>query len=451
MSDSIPGWLRFILLGAAVAAGLAIAVLLLLPDDEPSPYNVPPVMQRPPPSLALAPLASPHVVDDPAPQDYSAVRLAQGAVSQPAAPVAAAGGGAARSAVADAAKANGAKLEAASSASQANDPLKARQAVAAAIAAAAPPVNASRAVPSEAPANQALANQASANQASANQASANQASAKSGVAAAQTLASESGPTHNSAPQPFQTAALSSDKPIGMAGNPPISQPGAQPGTKANAKPDAPAPADAAPADAAPAGATAAGSGDVTRPTFDVVTMSTEGSTVIAGRALPDADIVVRNGHDDLGHVKADQRGNWVMLPDKNLAAGPQSLTVAERLLDGTEIVGKDHVDFIVPAKPTATLAAATGAAARAPGGSDSGASVASISPGGQVVVKSGENLWRLAKSAYGSGPRYVVIYRANQDKIREPDRIYPGQALEVPSEPIEAGSKVTPASSSKSR
>jgi hypothetical protein len=180
-------------------------------------------------------------------------------------------------------------------------------------------------------------------------------------------------------------------------------------------------------------------------------MSTEGSTVIAGRALPDADIVVRNGHDDLGHVKADQRGNWVMLPDKNLAAGPQSLTVAERLLDGTEIVGKDHVDFIVPAKPTATLAAATGAAARAPGGSDSGASVASISPGGQVVVKSGENLWRLAKSAYGSGPRYVVIYRANQDKIREPDRIYPGQALEVPSEPIEAGSKVTPASSSKSR
>jgi nucleoid-associated protein YgaU len=441
MSDSIPGWLRFILLGAAVAAGLAIAVLLLLPDDEPSPYNVPPVMQRPPPSLALAPLASPHVVDDPAPQDNSAVRLAQGAVSQPAAPVAAAGGGAARSAVADAAKANGAKLEAATSASQANDPLKARQAVAAAIAAAAPPVNASRVVPSEA---------------SANQASANQASAKSGVAAAQTPASESGPTRNSAPQPFQTAALSSDKPIATAGSPPISHPGAQPGTKANAKPDAPAPADAAPADAAPAdaapaGATAAGSGDVTRPTFDVVTMSTEGSTVIAGRALPDADIVVRNGHDDLGHVKADQRGNWVMLPDKNLAAGPQSLTVAERLLDGTEIVGKDHVDFIVPAKPTATLAAATGAAARAPGGSDSGASVASISPGGQVVVKSGENLWRLAKSAYGSGPRYVVIYRANQDKIREPDRIYPGQALEVPSEPIEAGSKVTPASSSKSR
>jgi hypothetical protein len=436
MSDSIPGWLRFILLGAAVAAGLAIAVLLLLPDDEPSPYNVPPVMQRPPPSLALAPLASPHVVDDPAPQDNSAVRLAQGAVSQPAAPVAAAGGGAARSAVADAAKANGAKLEAATSASQANDPLKARQAVAAAIAAAAPPVNASRAVPSEAPANLA----------SANQALANQALAKSGVAAVQPPASESGSTGNSAPQPFQTAALSSDKPIGTAGSPPISQPGAQPGTKANAKPDAPAPADAA-----PAGATAAGSVDVTRPTFDVVTMSTEGSTVIAGRALPDADIVVRNGHDDLGHVKADQRGNWVMLPDKNLAAGPQSLTVAERLLDGTEIVGKDHVDFIVPAKPTATLAAATGAAARAPGGSDSGASVASISPGGQVVVKSGENLWRLAKSAYGSGPRYVVIYRANQDKIREPDRIYPGQALEVPSEPIEAGSKVTPASSSKSR
>jgi len=49
-----------------------------------------------------------------------------------------------------------------------------------------------------------------------------------------------------------------------------------------------------------------------------------------------------------------------------------------------------------------------------------------------VVVQPGQNLWRLARSAYGTGVRYTVIYLANRDQIRDPRLIYPGQAFAVP-------------------
>ncbi len=51
---------------------------------------------------------------------------------------------------------------------------------------------------------------------------------------------------------------------------------------------------------------------------------------------------------------------------------------------------------------------------------------------GQVVVQPGQNLWRLARRAYGSGMRYTVIVLANRDQIRNASLIYPGQVFSVP-------------------
>jgi nucleoid-associated protein YgaU len=55
--------------------------------------------------------------------------------------------------------------------------------------------------------------------------------------------------------------------------------------------------------------------------------------------------------------------------------------------------------------------------------------------GGEThVVRSGESLWRISAgpSAYGRGARWSRIYEANRDRIRNPDRIYPGQELIIP-------------------
>ena len=46
----------------------------------------------------------------------------------------------------------------------------------------------------------------------------------------------------------------------------------------------------------------------------------------------------------------------------------------------------------------------------------------------------GESLWRIASypEVYGTGTRWPVIYRANQDQIRDPNLIYPNQILVIP-------------------
>ena len=48
-----------------------------------------------------------------------------------------------------------------------------------------------------------------------------------------------------------------------------------------------------------------------------------------------------------------------------------------------------------------------------------------------TVVK-GDCLWNLAKKFYGTGSKWKVIYEANQDIIKNPNRIYIGQKLVIP-------------------
>lgn len=49
-----------------------------------------------------------------------------------------------------------------------------------------------------------------------------------------------------------------------------------------------------------------------------------------------------------------------------------------------------------------------------------------------VIIRRGDTLWRISKRVYGRGTRYSTIYVANQDQIRNPDRIWPGQVFRVP-------------------
>ncbi|HZH50306.1 MAG TPA: LysM peptidoglycan-binding domain-containing protein [Microvirga sp.] len=51
-----------------------------------------------------------------------------------------------------------------------------------------------------------------------------------------------------------------------------------------------------------------------------------------------------------------------------------------------------------------------------------------------TIVSKGDNLWRISQRTYGKGVRYTVIYGANQEQIRDPDLIYPGQVFVLPGE-----------------
>ena len=49
-----------------------------------------------------------------------------------------------------------------------------------------------------------------------------------------------------------------------------------------------------------------------------------------------------------------------------------------------------------------------------------------------VTVQPGFTLWGIAQEKYGDGVLYVQLFEANEDKIKDPDLIYPGQIFSVP-------------------
>jgi len=48
------------------------------------------------------------------------------------------------------------------------------------------------------------------------------------------------------------------------------------------------------------------------------------------------------------------------------------------------------------------------------------------------VVKKNDSLWRIAGKVYRNPLKWPKIYRANKDKIKNPNRIYAGQVLKIP-------------------
>jgi nucleoid-associated protein YgaU len=48
------------------------------------------------------------------------------------------------------------------------------------------------------------------------------------------------------------------------------------------------------------------------------------------------------------------------------------------------------------------------------------------------TVKSGDTLSKIAKQYYGDPDEYMRIYYANQDKLKSPDLIHPGDQLNIP-------------------
>jgi len=48
------------------------------------------------------------------------------------------------------------------------------------------------------------------------------------------------------------------------------------------------------------------------------------------------------------------------------------------------------------------------------------------------VVAKGDSLSKIAKREYGDATKWPRIYEANQELIKDPDLIYPGQTLKIP-------------------
>lgn len=211
------------------------------------------------------------------------------------------------------------------------------------------------------------------------------------------------------------------------------------------------------------------------PAFDVARIEQTGDAVIAGRAAPGATVeLLRNG-ESLDRAVADQSGQFVMIPPR-LPAGTYALTLRSREPDGRQTLSKQSVAVALaePAPSSAAIQAHAALPSNAPGtttanrsapGQAAGSSqarapsqpalqlakqqdatvstAAARSDGSSLsaavpprksttVVSRGDSLWRISRLTYGEGTRYALVYRANRDRIRNPDRIYPGQVFVLP-------------------
>lgn len=206
--------------------------------------------------------------------------------------------------------------------------------------------------------------------------------------------------------------------------------------------------------------------DPSAPAFDVARIERTGDAVIAGRAAPGATVeLLRNGERQ-DQAVADQSGLFVMVPPR-LPAGDYELTLRSRLPDGTQATSKHGVTVALNQEqsPTAALQPHTEAPPSVSGTTAAGrlqqsaavslplsaaisqptaTAAATAPPEGRVsaaavgprmtttVVSRGDSLWRISRLTYGVGQRYSVVYRANRDRIVDPNRIYPGQVFVLP-------------------
>ena len=79
----------------------------------------------------------------------------------------------------------------------------------------------------------------------------------------------------------------------------------------------------------------------------------KGDAVIAGRAMPRAEVVILDGSLEFGRVIADNRGEWVFIPDHPLAPGNHELSLKAGNPDGTSGTSESPVLLVVPER-TAT-------------------------------------------------------------------------------------------------
>jgi nucleoid-associated protein YgaU len=142
-------------------------------------------------------------------------------------------------------------------------------------------------------------------------------------------------------------------------------------------------------------------------TIDTLDYGEEGEMIIAGRAVPRAQVALYLDNKFLGAAKASDDGFWSYERQENLAKGAHALRI-------DQLINEGNVQLRIE-QPF-----------------EAGLPIDRDLQEGKVVVQPGNSLWHIARRIYGSGFRYTVIFQENADQIRDPDLIYPGQMLELP-------------------
>jgi nucleoid-associated protein YgaU len=87
------------------------------------------------------------------------------------------------------------------------------------------------------------------------------------------------------------------------------------------------------------------------PTFDIVRIEPRGRAVMAGRAPPGAEVEIRSGDRLIDRARADQRGEWVVVPEEPLTRGVQELRLSARVDDRPAVESAEVLVVAIPDPP----------------------------------------------------------------------------------------------------
>ncbi len=158
-----------------------------------------------------------------------------------------------------------------------------------------------------------------------------------------------------------------------------------------------------------------------------VEADTAGNLFVAGTTDSKEPVRVYVDGSLIGQTRPNPDGTWLLETQREMPAGTYNVR-ADQVDRTGEVIARAEVPFereieVAVLRPSA-LASAT-----------EGAAVSGDAPAlERVIIKRGDNLWRIARETWGKGVRWSTIYAANKDQIRNPHWIYPGQVFIIPAD-----------------
>jgi hypothetical protein len=162
---------------------------------------------------------------------------------------------------------------------------------------------------------------------------------------------------------------------------------------------------------------------------------------VSGRSSPRASVRLYLNESYQGSTVADASGRFTFtaLRDNVGPANGYRVRLDEVDRGSGSVRSRAEVPFTPPVVVAAVsppsipdVSVAAARQARGPAGPSAAAAAALPKGGAAFTVTRGDTLWRLSRAAYGDGARYMVIYDANHNQIRNPNKIYPGQIFIIP-------------------
>ncbi len=150
--------------------------------------------------------------------------------------------------------------------------------------------------------------------------------------------------------------------------------------------------------------------------IDTITYTPTGEVALGGRGSTDGFVRVYLDNQPVKTTRIDVGGQW-RTPLPEVDTGVYTLRVDEVNAEG-EVTSRVETPF-KREEPEVVAALDTRA-------EDDKEDL------GVVTVQPGNTLWGIASEKWGDGLLYVRVFKANRDRIRDPDLIFPGQVFTMP-------------------